>query len=347
MHSESEAIGIIVTLLDGTIDGRYEYRLDSWNIDIYKIPHKLLKESDNYKMLHTPGVYLLFGEKTTGGAPFVYVGEAEDIYVRLNQKHTFEKGANKEVWDDAIILVALSAGDLDKAKIKYLEGRFYEIALEAKRFVVKNGNTPKISQLSKQNKNAMENLIKKAKLVLPTTGYDVFTAKSNLGKAPKVQPQPKPIKKQSKKSTLGADEKKGNTPMVCNMTQETFKKFETNGRGKDNIVKELFDEWGIDYDQNVNFAKYMSRRKYYWMNPSGGVLSKDWTIVLFNTDTLIITVMRVPKGSLSVSKDGLKVRNDPSKPGYLDLVFLDSSFIEKQSKVDFSKYITDVIKVKI
>jgi hypothetical protein len=131
------------------------------------------------------------------------------------------------------------------------------------------------------------------------------------------------------------------------MSQETFKKFEAKGRGKDKIVKELFDEWGIDYDQNVNFAKYMSRRKYYWMNPSGGVLSKDWTIVLFNTDTLIITVMRVPKGSLSVSKDGLKVRNDPSKPGYLDLVFLDSSFIEKQSKVDFSKYITDVIKVKI
>lgn len=54
MHSESEAIGITVTLLDGTIDGRYEYRLDSWNIDVYKIPHKLLKESDNYKMLLRP-----------------------------------------------------------------------------------------------------------------------------------------------------------------------------------------------------------------------------------------------------------------------------------------------------
>ena len=202
MHSESEAIGITVTLLDGTIDGRYEYRLDSWNIDVYKIPHKLLKESDNYKVLHTPGVYLLFGEETTEGAPFVYVGEAEDIYIRLNQKHTFEKGVNKDAWGDAVIFVALSDGDLDKAKIKYLEGRFYEIASEAKRFVVKNGNTPKKSKLSSQNITAMENVIRKAKLVLPTTGYDVFTAKSTPVKAPKVKPQPKPEKKQGKITDL-------------------------------------------------------------------------------------------------------------------------------------------------
>ena len=112
------------------------------------------------------------------------------------QKSIYCKGVNKDAWGDAVIFVALSDGDLDKAKIKYLEGRFYEIALEAKRFVVKNGNTPKKSKLSSQNITAMENLIRKAKLVLPTTGYNVFTAKSTSVKAPKVKPQPRPEKKQ-------------------------------------------------------------------------------------------------------------------------------------------------------
>jgi hypothetical protein len=65
----------------------------------------------------------------------------------------------------AILFVALSEGDLDKAKIKYLEGRFYELAMKASRFVVKNGNKPRKSKLAQQNIYAMEQLIRNAELV--------------------------------------------------------------------------------------------------------------------------------------------------------------------------------------
>ena len=147
--------------------------------------------------------------------------------------------------------------------------------------------------------------------------------------------------------SVGAGGKKDTEPIVRSMNQETFKKFEAKGPGKDKIVKGLFNEWGIDYDQNMNFSKYISGSKYYWMEPSAKVLTKDWSIVLFNTFTLIITVIRVPKDSLSVTNEGFKIRNDSSKQGYLELGFLDNCFIDKYSKVDFSKYITNVIKVEL
>lgn len=212
MHRKTNRRNITVTLMDGSIDGRYEYRLDSWNIDVYKIPHELLKESDTIKGLHTPGVYFLFGKESCTDAQFVYVGEAEDIYKRLNQKHTFERGEYSEKWDDAIIFVALSDGDLDKAKIKYLEARFYELASEALRYVVKNGNKPKKSMLAQQNLDSMEQLIEHAKLILPTTGYDIFTAKPKLSESPKNPAQQKPKKKQTKKM------KRGNIPELPDLS---------------------------------------------------------------------------------------------------------------------------------
>ncbi len=181
MTSQSNSRSITLVLMDGSIDGRYEYRLDTWNIVAYKIPHEFLKAADDIKGLHTPGVYLLFGKMASTGEPFVYVGEAEDVCKRLNQKHTFEKGDTAEHWEDAIIFVALSDGDLDKAKIKYLEGRFYELATATSKFVVKNGNKPKKSKLAQQSIHAMEHLIRNAELVLPSTGYDVFSVKAKTG----------------------------------------------------------------------------------------------------------------------------------------------------------------------
>lgn len=171
------ARSINLILLDGTVEGRYEYRLDTWNMDTYKIPHEMLKEAGNMPSLHTPGVYFLFGERKEDSVKFIYIGEAEDVQKRLTQKHNFEKGENAEYWDDAVIFVALSEGDLDKAKIKYLENRFYELAKAADNYYVINGNIPKKSKLAPLAATAMENLILNAELVLLSTGYDAFKKK--------------------------------------------------------------------------------------------------------------------------------------------------------------------------
>lgn len=73
-------------------------------------------------MLKTPGVYFLFGYDDASGEPFVYVGEADDTLKRLGQPHVFEN--NGCFWLEAVAFVD-AGGLLDKAKVKYLEHRFY------------------------------------------------------------------------------------------------------------------------------------------------------------------------------------------------------------------------------
>ena len=325
-------------LMDGNAKGKIKVQISNWNGIAYKIPRELLLECKDLDAFSKSGVYFLFGNKN------VYIGKAE---VRKNGKAIHqriiehESDKLKDKWNEVVIFTTKDKS-WGLTEISFLENKFYNKVSMAGRYSTVNDQEPSMSTVTEEKESELEEFMDQAELILSLLGHQVFEPITDLEK-PAQDIKPKTI---SEIKIPGLPVKKKDT-IVCSMSQETFKKFEANGRGKDKIVKKLFDEWGIDYDQNVNFAKFMSRRKYYWMEPSGDVLSKDWTIALFNTDTLIITVIRVPKDSLSVSKDGLKVRNDSSKQGYLDLVFLDNSFIEKQSKVDFSKYITNVIKVEL
>jgi hypothetical protein len=73
-------------LLDGTADGRIFCELGNWTGKACKIPRNLLKSSADRKELYRAGVYFLFGrDETTNEIAIVYVGEAEEIYPRLQQ----------------------------------------------------------------------------------------------------------------------------------------------------------------------------------------------------------------------------------------------------------------------
>lgn len=62
------------------------------------------------------------------------------------QPHTFEK--DESYWTEAVAFVTPD-GTLEKGRVKYLENRFFTIAMEANRFIVKNGVTPKQSPIPK------------------------------------------------------------------------------------------------------------------------------------------------------------------------------------------------------
>jgi len=120
------ARSINLILMDGTVSGRYEYRLDTWNIDTYKIPHEMLKEAGSMACLHTPGVYFLFGERKADSQKFIYVGEAEDVHKRLTQKHNFEKGDDAELTfaDDFMFCRVLTErADLCRDLVEVITGR--------------------------------------------------------------------------------------------------------------------------------------------------------------------------------------------------------------------------------
>lgn len=158
-------------LMDGTASGRWEATLSNWNGVAYKIPRGAVKACSDLPELNTPGVYFLFGKDDESGKQFIYVGEADDTQKRLLQPHTFEK--DKSYWTEAVIFVTPD-GTLEKGRIKYLENRFYTIAAEANRYIVKNGNTPTKSPMPKQIRDLLEEFIINVQLILPALGYTAF-----------------------------------------------------------------------------------------------------------------------------------------------------------------------------
>lgn len=157
-------------LMDGTEEGRWQATLSNWNGIGFKIPRGDLKKCEDLPELNTPGVYFLFGKDDETGRQFIYVGEAEDVQKRLLQPHTFEKDS---YWTEAVIFLT-SDGTLEKGRVKYLEHRFYTIATDANRYIVKNGNTPTKSSLSKQIRDLLEEFIINVKLMLPALGHKAF-----------------------------------------------------------------------------------------------------------------------------------------------------------------------------
>ena len=158
-------------LMDGNADGRWQAALSNWNAQAYKIPRNLLQESDTESALHSPGVYFLFGWDDDEEKQFVYIGEGDDALTRIGQRHSFEN--NKTYWTEAVIFVTPD-GTLEKSRVKYLENRFHKIAVDAKRFIVKNGNTPSQSPLNRQVRDLLEAFIINAEVIMSTLGYKVF-----------------------------------------------------------------------------------------------------------------------------------------------------------------------------
>lgn len=162
---------IEVYLMDGDASGRWEAKLLNWNCVAYKIPRNSLKNSDDIPEIYAPGVYFLFGRDDETGKQFVYVGEGDNVIKRIQQVHSFEK--EDTYWTEAVIYVTPD-GTLDKARIKFLENRFYTIATETDRYIVKNGNTPPQSPVQKKVKDMLEEFIINARLVMLVLGHKVF-----------------------------------------------------------------------------------------------------------------------------------------------------------------------------
>lgn len=156
-------------LIDGEPNGRMTCELSNWTGKAFKIPRKKIKDSSNRPELASTGIYILFGRSDTlENKGIAYIGEAEEVYKRLNQQL-----ASKEFWNEAIVFVSKDE-NLNKAHIKYLENRLYEIAISVDRFVIENSTIPTKSSISESDKEEMEEFIENIKLLVNTLGYNIF-----------------------------------------------------------------------------------------------------------------------------------------------------------------------------
>lgn len=82
------------------------------------------------------GIYFLFGINENNDQEEVYVGEAEDVVVRLGQHNK-----NKDFWQKGYFVID-NNGLLTKSHIKYLENLSYNKIKEAEKIVLNNETEP-------------------------------------------------------------------------------------------------------------------------------------------------------------------------------------------------------------
>lgn len=158
---------ITLFLIDGDPNGRIMCELSNWSGKAYKIPRNHIKNSDDRDDLNNTGVYILFG-KSENGNNLAYIGEAENIKQRLLQ-HL----GSKDFWNETIVFISKD-NNLNKAHIKYLESRLYDIAKEADRYLLDNSTKPTKSNISEPDQAEMEEFIDNLQLLVNTLGHKIF-----------------------------------------------------------------------------------------------------------------------------------------------------------------------------
>lgn len=163
-------------LMDGEASGRIKCTLANWTGIAYKIPRTELDKCKERDDLKQSGVYFLFGASDQTGKNVVYIGQAgarkngEGILNRL-QEH--KRNPEKDYWTEAIVFTTTN-NSFGPTEISYLENRFCNLAMEAKRYEVKNGNDPTPGNVTEEKESELEEFIDYARIIMGTLGHKVF-----------------------------------------------------------------------------------------------------------------------------------------------------------------------------
>lgn len=174
MSTRGKSINLF--LLDGTPNGCIKCTLANWTGVAYKIPRTDLDKCKGRSDLSQSGVYFLFGTSDETGEDVVYIGQAgvrkngEGILYRLKEH---KRNPEKEYWTEAVVFTT-SNNSFGPTEISYLENRFCTMALDARRYIVKNGNEPTSGNITEEKESELEEFIDYAKLVMGTFGLKVF-----------------------------------------------------------------------------------------------------------------------------------------------------------------------------
>ncbi|MDR0577562.1 MAG: GIY-YIG nuclease family protein [Candidatus Accumulibacter sp.] len=163
-------------LMDGAPGGRIKCTLANWTGVAYRIPRTELDKCKGRDDLSQSGVYFLFGMSDQTGENVVYIGQAgvrkngEGILFRL-QEH--KRNPDKDYWTESVVFTT-SNNSFGPTEISYLENRFTNMAVAAKRYLVKNGNDPTSGNITEEKESELEEFIDYAKIVMGTLGHKVF-----------------------------------------------------------------------------------------------------------------------------------------------------------------------------
>lgn len=160
-------------LIDGEPSGRIKCSLANWTGIAYKIPRTALEKCRNIELLQQSGVYFLFGTDKADNA-VVYIGQAgirkngKGLLLRIMEPHN-----SIDYWTEAVMFTTQN-NSFGPTEISYLENRFCNMAIEAERYTVKNGNDPNPGNITEETESELEEFIDYAKIVMGALGHKVF-----------------------------------------------------------------------------------------------------------------------------------------------------------------------------
>jgi hypothetical protein len=148
----------------------------NWTGHVVAAPRSDIADLLAREEVRRTGVYILLGDDPESQSPSgraVYVGEGDDIAVRLRQHSRSEEAGGKDFWDRVVILTSKDA-NLTKAHARYLEARLINAAASAKRATVVNGTAPLPIHLPEADVSDMEYYLSQVQIVLPVLGITEF-----------------------------------------------------------------------------------------------------------------------------------------------------------------------------
>lgn len=160
-------------LMDGDGNGRVKCSLANWTGIAYKIPRTMIDKCSDLSILNQSGVYFLFGTDDND-RPVVYVGQAgsrkngKGLLLRVKEDHP-----SIDYWTEAIMFTTTN-NSFGPTEISYLENRFCNLAVQAGRYQVKNGNDPNPGNITEEIECELEEYIDYAKIVMGTLGHKVL-----------------------------------------------------------------------------------------------------------------------------------------------------------------------------
>lgn len=163
-------------LMDGEVTGKIKCTLSNWTGVIYKIPRIQLGYLKSRDEMKQSGIYFLFGRDEDKQKDVTYIGQAttrkngEGVLLRI-QEHT--RDIHADYFNDVIILTTQN-NSFGPTEISYLENKFTQLAKEAGRYIVKNGNDPNPGNVTEEKESELDEIIENTLMIIGTLGYRVF-----------------------------------------------------------------------------------------------------------------------------------------------------------------------------
>ena len=163
-------------LMDGEVTGKIKCTLSNWTGVIYKISRIQLGDLKSRDEMKQSGIYFLFGRDEDKQKDVTYIGQAttrkngEGVLLRI-QEHT--RDSHADYFNDVIILTTQN-NSFGPTEISYLENKFTQLAKEAGRYIVKNGNDPNPGNVTEEKESELDEIVENTLMIIGTLGYRVF-----------------------------------------------------------------------------------------------------------------------------------------------------------------------------